>query len=70
MFSRIITDEISISLAVPQYAEAVFSLTDQNREYLRRWLPWLDGTKTANDTEQFLEQQLLRFAKSEGVLVI
>jgi ribosomal-protein-serine acetyltransferase len=69
MFSRTITDEISISLAVPQHAEAIFSLTDRNRDYLRRWLPWLDGTKAASDTKQFLEQQLLRFARGEALLV-
>jgi ribosomal-protein-serine acetyltransferase len=67
MFSRIITDEISISLAIPQHAEAIFALTDRNRQYLRRWLPWLDRTKAAGDTKQFLEQQLLRFARGEAL---
>ncbi len=68
MFSRIITDEISISLAIPHHAEAIFALTDRNRQYLRRWLPWLDGTKAASDTKPFLDQQLLRFARGEALL--
>ena len=50
-------------------AEAIFALTDRNRDYLRRWLPWLDGTRTASDTKQFLEHQLSRFAKGEALLV-
>jgi ribosomal-protein-serine acetyltransferase len=69
MFSRPITDEISISLAVPQQAEAIFSLIDRNRDFLRQWLPWLDGTKATSDTKQFLEQQLLRFARGEALVV-
>ena len=69
MFSRTITAEISISLSVPQYAEAIFSLTDRNRDFLRQWLPWLDATKTVADTQQFLDHQLQRFAKGEALNV-
>jgi ribosomal-protein-serine acetyltransferase len=69
MFSRIITDEISICLAVPHQAEAIFSLTDRNREFLRRWLPWLDGTKAVCDTRKFLEQHLVRFAMGKALVV-
>lgn len=69
MFSRRITDEISISLSIPQYAEAIFSLTDRDRDFLRQWLPWLDATKTATDTQQFLEHELQRFARGDALIV-
>ncbi len=69
MFTRILTDKIRISLSIPQFAEEQFTLTDRNRSFLRRWLPWLDGTKTSADTRQFLELRLHRFAKGEALHV-
>src|ERR1019366_6264729 len=69
MFSRTLTEEISISLSVPRYSEAIFSLTDRNRDFLREWLPWLDATKSAADTRQVFEHELERFARGEALNV-
>jgi ribosomal-protein-serine acetyltransferase len=46
-------------------AEELFALTDQNRGHLLRWLPWVDATRTANDSFLFIrhateEQRSLR----------
>lgn len=35
-------------------AEALFALTEQNRTYLRQWLPWVDITKSIEDTKNYL----------------
>ena len=69
MFSRVLTDSLRISLSIPQYAEELFVLTDRNRLFLRRWLPWLDGTMTSDDTRQFLALQVQRFARGESLYV-
>lgn len=69
MFSRALADSLTISLSIPQYADGLFELTDRNRMFLRRWLPWLDGTITAEDTRQFLALQVERFARGEGLHV-
>jgi len=39
-------------------APSLFALTDKNRGYLRQFLPWLDRTKTAADTEWFITNSL------------
>lgn len=36
-------------------AEELFALIDQNRAYLRRWLPWLDQTRGVAATEAFIK---------------
>lgn len=36
------------------HAEALFEAVHMNRAYLRQWLPWVDGTKTVADSEQFI----------------
>lgn len=69
MFSRILSDSLRISLSIPQYADELFALTDRNRLFLRRWLPWLDDTRSPEDTRKFLALQLQRFARGESLHV-
>ncbi len=69
MFSRVLTDSLCISLSIPQYADELFVLTDRNRLFLRRWLPWLDCTMTPEDTRRFLDLQVQRFARGESLHV-
>ncbi len=55
--SRIRVDEdIELRLIDEGDARSVFALTDRNRAYLRRWLPWVDGTRTVEDTAAFIER--------------
>lgn len=35
-------------------AQQIFALTDTNRLYLRQWLPWVDGTRSVEDTSAFI----------------
>ncbi|QEG00868.1 Ribosomal-protein-serine acetyltransferase [Stieleria maiorica] len=70
MFSRHVTDQIALQLAVPFYAEPLFQLTERNRSYLRRWLPWLDAVTQVDHTRRFLVAQLDRFAKGEALCTL
>ena len=48
----------SITLLKPLVAadaENLFSLTDQHRDYLKQWLPWLDMTQDVSDTCKYIE---------------
>lgn len=36
-------------------AEALYSLIDSNRFYLREWLPWVDIQQSVNDSLEFIE---------------
>ena len=56
-------------MSIPQYADELFALTDQNREFLKQWLPWLDTVTTPSDTRVFIEAQLARFQRGEGLHV-
>lgn len=37
-----------------QYTAAYFTLIDDNRTYLREWLPWIDRIRCAADFEKFI----------------
>lgn len=67
MFGCKVDEEITIQLAEVRYAEQIFKLTDESRRYLRNWLPWLDQTKTVQDTENFIRQSLRDFAEQKSV---
>lgn len=44
-----------LRLFVPEDAPVVFETVDRNRERLRRWLPWVDGSIGPADTRAFIE---------------
>jgi ribosomal-protein-serine acetyltransferase len=54
-----IDDEISLHLAQPELALPVFRAIDENRAHLRPWLPWVDGTRTVEDTKTFIKESML-----------
>lgn len=61
-----VTNEISLELLCDDHAQALFELTDLNREYLREWLPWLDVTKSVEDTKQFIAATVVQQENNQG----
>ena len=47
-------------------AEELFAVTDANRPFLRRWLPWLDGVRTPADTLASIELNLRQNENNQG----
>lgn len=47
-------------------AEALFAAADRNRAYLREWLPWVDKTRSADDTREFITAKLEQFQADQG----
>lgn len=51
-----VDEKLSLHLLLSKDADVLFTLVDQSRNYLREWLPWVDGTKTADDTLSFIQR--------------
>jgi ribosomal-protein-serine acetyltransferase len=66
MFRRIIRDDLYLALLEERHAEEVFAVVDRERAYLRKWLPWVDPTRTADDILKFIKDSLQQFASNEG----
>ena len=66
MFFRRLDNDVKLSLSIPQDAEELFALTDQDRDPLNQWLPRLDTVTTPSDTRVFTEAQLVRFQRGEA----
>ena len=66
MFSLDLGDGAKLTLLEHRHAQDVFNLVDGNREHLRAWLPWIDGTKTVDDSRNFIRSSLEKFARNDG----
>ncbi len=66
LFSFRLDDDTELRLLENQHAEELFALTDQNREHLRKWLPWLDGNRSIADTRAFITRSLIQYANNGG----
>lgn len=68
---RWITDRPDVTLRMlrPSEAPVLFALIDRNRGHLRQWLPWLDDSRSATDTLNFLRQQWAGWQRGDSLLM-
>jgi len=57
-FAHRLSPEAEVRLFHPHDAAALFALIDKNREYLRPWMNWIEGTRTAEDSSAFIRAGL------------
>ncbi len=67
MFRACIRPDLDLRILEERHAETVFALIQQDRAYLRQWLPWVDATETPADTLAFIRSALEKFAASSAV---
>lgn len=67
MFKYVVDNNISLKLLEIRHSEELFRLTDKNREYLREWLPWVDGTTNVESSRSFISSTRLSFAENNGL---
>lgn len=66
MFKFVVDDSVVLKLLETRDADQLFELTDSDSSYLKEWLPWVDGTKSAEDTKSFIEMTKKQFASNNG----
>lgn len=62
----IVDDEIILKIQDKDAAEATFALVDSCREYLGKYLSWVDKTLSVTDSEEFIQKCKERFEKREN----
>ena len=65
-----ISEDLSLSTLELRHADELFRLTDCNRAYLRRWLPWLDTIRIVEDTRGFIRAILAQARENNGFQVV
>ncbi|MFT4416959.1 GNAT family N-acetyltransferase [Fredinandcohnia humi] len=70
MFIHQIDADLSLKLIELGDAERIFELTNESREYLREWLPWLDTTTKVEDTRDYIQFCLKSYAENKGLYTV
>jgi len=65
-FQKKVEPEAEIRQLELKDASAIFALVEQNRDYLREWLPWVDYTRSAADVEGFIERSIRQLEDGRG----
>ena len=66
MFCAQVRPDLALQLLEERHAATVFALVNQDRDYLREWLPWVDATGTVEDTLTFIRSSLEQFGANNG----
>lgn len=66
MFTLKVDHEIELQLFQIHHAEELYLLVDRNREYLRRWLPWVDNMISPAQYHSIIPTWLRQFADNNG----
>jgi ribosomal-protein-serine acetyltransferase len=67
MFRAPIRGDLELRLLEERHAATIFALVDQDREYLRKWLPWVDATHAEDDTLSFIRSMREQYAANESI---
>jgi ribosomal-protein-serine acetyltransferase len=66
MFPFHVNPDLSLELLDVRHVDELFRLTDTNRKHLRAWLPWVDSSRSAEDTKAFIRQTQKQLAGDNG----
>lgn len=67
MLNLAIREDAYMRILDAHEAAVLFALTNKNRTYLKRWLPWLDRTTAPDDSLRFVEGCRDRYANREAL---
>lgn len=62
-----IDDDSRLELINQSHAEELFDLIEENREFLKQWLPWLDNNRYLQNTIDFITISQLQYERSETI---
>ncbi|MEH7333631.1 GNAT family protein [Neobacillus drentensis] len=66
MFTLKVDNEIELQLFERHHAFKLFQLVEDNRNHLRKWLPWVDSMTSPYQFETIIPVWLNQFAESTG----
>jgi ribosomal-protein-serine acetyltransferase len=65
-FRYIIDQETELRLLEEEHTETLFALTDENREYLRQWLSWVNSIESSSDIGRYIRSASRQFEEDKG----
>ena len=66
-FKLSIDNDSELELISQSHADELFDLIEDNREYLREWLPWLDNNRYLQNTIDYIKISQFQYERNETV---
>jgi ribosomal-protein-serine acetyltransferase len=66
MFRRTVGPGVEIKLLETSEAKTLYAIAERNRDRLRRWLPWVDQTRSTDDVRLFISRVLEQYHSNLG----
>lgn len=66
LFRLSIDEDTDLRIYEERHAQEIADVVDQNRAHLRQWLPWLDNSRSVEDSKAFIRDALRQFADNQG----
>lgn len=63
----IIDKNLKLELISLSHADELYRLTDDNRKFLNKWLPWVKHTNSVKDTREYIKKCLIHQKKKDGL---
>lgn len=67
MFILDISNNITLRMLSARDAEPLFQLIDQSKEHLKAWLPWINDTKSPEDSLNFIKGSFEIYNNRQGI---
>jgi ribosomal-protein-serine acetyltransferase len=65
-----VNDEIILNILKISDSQTIFEAIDQNRDHLRKWLPFVDMTRSENETRSFIKSIIDDVERRQEVFTI
>jgi ribosomal-protein-serine acetyltransferase len=69
LFRIQIKPNLHIELLHLIHSHDLYALVNSNREHLRKWMSWIDDTKSVEDTNNFISRTMKQYANDLGFQV-
>jgi ribosomal-protein-serine acetyltransferase len=66
MFPYRLDSGLALELLAPRHAQELYDAVEENREHLRPWMPWVESTKSVDDTKAFISTTVSQLASNSG----
>ena len=68
MFSLKVDEDLQLDLIREHHAGIFFELLDRNREYLAKWVPWVDRIKSSSEAAELIKGWERQYARNDGLV--
>lgn len=62
-----VNEEMTLRMLTARDAEPLYKLTDQSRDNLKKWLPWLNDMNSVDDSLQFIKNSFQVYNNRKGI---